>query len=418
MKRTNNFISRGLIGLLTGILFLSVSCDRITYEQEVMAKVAVFKTMAEIRKEFVGTKDGVELQSTGKIYIYKDFLLINEPLKGIHFYNNSNPAKPEKITFLAVEGTSDFAIKDDVLYTDNYADLLLFDLKNIAKPTLMKRVEDVFKTVNTVWGWKPMNGTKVVAGWKDSLVTYKNTREHTPFVKYDTNINYDGNSGGTGQAGSLARFTISKNHLYTVDISDLNWFDISNKNTATYVDKMRLSGLLETIFPYKDNLFIGTTQGMHIISLENPAAPKKISTFAHFRACDPVVVNDKYAFVTLRSGIECGGGSNELQVIDIADLSNPKLKLTQALKSPYGLGLSGNMVYLTEGMNGFRSFAFEEGQQLSLKEVQNLPNMMSYDVIPGPKSMIVIGPKKICQYDYQDKSNIKELGCINITPGS
>ena len=86
---------------------------------------------------------------------------------------------------------------------------------------------------------------------------------------------------------------------------------------------------------------------MQIFDNSNPSEPIHLSTFAHARVCDPVVVNDDYAFVTLRSGDRCSGFVNQLDVVDIKDLENPKLVKSYPMDNPHGLGVAWQyIVYL------------------------------------------------------------------------
>lgn len=54
----------------------------------------------------------------GKIYIYGEYLLVNEINEGIHVFDNSDAAAPEAIGFLDLPGNTDMAIKDGLLYAD------------------------------------------------------------------------------------------------------------------------------------------------------------------------------------------------------------------------------------------------------------------------------------------------------------
>ena len=108
-------------------------------------------------------------------------------------------------------------------------------------------------------------------------------------------------TSSTGKGGSLARFTIVGNYLYLVDYATLEVYDIS----TTYAFKRSsvfVGFSIETIFPYKDKLFVGSRDGMFIYSLADPKKPVKIGAARHLRSCDPVVGNDTLSFVTLRSG--------------------------------------------------------------------------------------------------------------------
>lgn len=63
------------------------------------------------------------VKKPGKIYIYNNFLLVNEVKEGIHVFDNSNPSSPQAISFISLLGNTDMAIKDDILYADHNGDL-------------------------------------------------------------------------------------------------------------------------------------------------------------------------------------------------------------------------------------------------------------------------------------------------------
>lgn len=120
----------------------------------------------------------------------------------------------------------------------------------------------------------------------------------------------------------MARFTIFDKYLYAATQSDLLVFDISTAEKPDSVNKINLGWGIETIFPYKDKLFIGSNTGMYIFDNSNPAKPVRQSIFQHARACDPVVVEGDKAYVTLRQGW-CGQSPNQLDIVNISSLTNP-----------------------------------------------------------------------------------------------
>jgi len=84
-------------------------------------------------------------EQSGKIYVKDQFLLINEPNKGFHIYNNSNPENPQKIKFLKVLGSTDISIKGQVLYINNAVDLIAVTFNaDFNTIEVTKRVRDVF----------------------------------------------------------------------------------------------------------------------------------------------------------------------------------------------------------------------------------------------------------------------------------
>src|SRR5437868_1225697 len=77
----------------------------------------------------------------------------------------------------------------------------------------------------------------------------------------------------TGAGGSTARFTIAGNYLYTVDHSSLKSFFIADPEQPVFKSKTDIGINIETIFPYQDKLFIGSSSSMYIFSLQNAATP-------------------------------------------------------------------------------------------------------------------------------------------------
>ncbi|HYC84179.1 MAG TPA: hypothetical protein VEB86_03110 [Chryseosolibacter sp.] len=68
------------------------------------------------------------LQNPGKIYVYGQYLLVNEKGKGVHVFDNSDPSSPEPKGFIQLLGNSDMAIRNDVLYADHLGSLVSIDL--------------------------------------------------------------------------------------------------------------------------------------------------------------------------------------------------------------------------------------------------------------------------------------------------
>ena len=155
--------------------------------------------------------------------------------------------------------------------------------------------------------------------------------------------------------------------------------------------------------------------GMHIYDASKPSSPKRMAVYEHLTACDPVVVNEDYAFVTLRSGVTCRMSVNELHVLDIEDLYAPRLVKTYPMDNPHGLGLAGDYLYLAEGQHGLKSFNIKNVLRINEHLIEHIKDFASIDIIPGPKSLIVIGPEGVCQFDYSDPEKLKKLSCINVS---
>lgn len=390
------------------VLLFSVSCkDEVVRTETYMTRVPVYMTAGEIRAQVISPQSPVELSSAGKIYIYQNFLIINEPNKGLHIVNNSNPSKPVFINYINIPGNSDMAINDNILYADSYMDLLAFDISNPADIREPKRILDVFK--NTY----PENSYGKITGYKDSLVTVSVTSHSThgrELINTSVWFSSTADSKNYGTGGSTARFTLMNEYLYTVDQNSLKLFNVTSAANPKFINSINLGTGIETIFPYQDKLFIGSTTGMHIYNASNPSNPVKLSTYSHLTSCDPVIVQGKYAYVTLRSGTNCRIGSNLLDVLNIEDPASPKLVSSYPMLNPHGLAISGGTLFICEGVNGLKTFDSSDPLKIGERQFSFLKDLDARDVIAGPASLIVTGKNGIYQYDY---SNPRALGLLS-----
>ncbi|GAB2535495.1 LVIVD repeat-containing protein [Spirosoma aerophilum] len=227
----------------------------------------------------------------------------------------------------------------------------------------------------------------------------------------------DAPSPGSGIGGSTARFTISGNTLYTVSNTALQAYDITTSSVPQKGSKTSLGFGVETIFPYRNNLFIGTQTGMYIYDINQPNAPKSVGLYTHVLSCDPVVVQGNYAYVTTRSGTNCRNQSvsvNNLDIIDISNLAAPKLVRSYPMTNPHGLGVDGNLLFVGEGDYGLR--VLDISDPMNMKELEYFYNTKTYDVIPAKKQLIVTGPEGIYQYSYADITQLKLLSTIPVQP--
>jgi hypothetical protein len=384
--------------LLLFVFALSTGCKKDEYE---MIQIVKMISVQQMRALPVGITQAIPAKKTGKIYIYNDYLFINEPNEGIHIYNNANPGAPVNVGFLKIPGNVDLAIHNNILYADNFIDLLAFDISNMNNIKQVKRVTDVFNQF-----YLP-GAQKYLYIYKDTLVkkqTYKGVIN---------DLAYTSNSS-SGQGGSMARFTLMNDYLYTVGVNNLSLFDVKTASNPTFLKAINLGWGVETIFPYESKLFIGTNRGMHIFSATDPANPVQLSTYNHIFACDPVVVQGKYAFVTLRTGNMCRQATNQLEVVDIEDPTKPKQIAVFPMQNPHGLSVSSNNLFLCEGNYGIKSFNITDKTKIGENILQHLNNIKSFDVIAGPKSLIVTGEDGVYQFNYSDAANLKQLSAIKV----
>jgi hypothetical protein len=216
-------------------------------------------------------------------------------------------------------------------------------------------------------------------------------------------------SGGIG--GSTARFAITGDYLYAVDDRNLSSFDISDPEPVN-VSQKEVGWAIETIFPHKDNLFIGSMSAMYIYSVAQAEFPTQLSVYPHFTACDPVVVEGNFAFVTLRNSERCPQGVNRLEVIDVQNLMNPKKVAFYQMLNPHGLGIDNGNLFVGEGDKGLR--ILDASDPNNVEQIRHISDIKATDVIPFNDVLMITGRDGIVQYDYSDIENLKLLSTIPV----
>jgi hypothetical protein len=214
----------------------------------------------------------------------------------------------------------------------------------------------------------------------------------------------------TGIGGSMARFTLMDNHLYTVSNSELLTFNISNPSDPQFVNKSSIGGGIETIYPFRNKLFIGSSFGMFIYDVSTPGNPVKQGQFTHVRSCDPVVADDTKAWVTLRSGTMCGGDINRLEVVDVSDVMKPVLVKTYNMTNPFGLGKDGNILFICDGKDGVKVYNAADANNLRL--IKKIDGIEAYDVIATNNRALVVAKEGLYQFDYSNVNAIRLLSKI------
>jgi len=525
----------------------------------------VYKSPQELRIP-VSSGDAQPLEDIGKIYVYEDYIFVNELYKGVHVIDNRDPSNPEAIAFIDIPGNVDIAIRNNFLYADSWIDLVVIDINNPTDVTEIKRIEDVFPNTGPsflvmdeleiashfeeidnskgiVVGWEyartfsyptcfpsgtevltangpsaietikkgtevyacdpssggwtlakvdthrayqyegdvitiQMNSIEIhVTGYHPFYVMHGNRLESRPlplgipedeqgmfgsgrwvearhlevgdilrrmdggglsitglssqhektivyhievegehtFGVHETGILVHNKSAGpsssTGKGGSLARFTIVDDYLYTLSGSDMQLFDISNSADPIVWKMIEIGWDIETIFPYEDKLFIGGQRGMYIYDNNDPAHPLQISKFSHVTSCDPVVVKGNYAYVTLRGGTRCRGMVNRLEIIDISNIYYPKLIADYPMDGPYGLGIDRGLLFICDGNAGLK--LFDASDPKALKLVSSFPDFKTLDVILRRDIAIVVGETGLYQYNYRALEKMTLISVIS-----
>ena len=245
-----------MLASLFSIFFYS--CEDTTYK-EYEGYAPVYLSYKDLRASIIEEKN-VDLKNPGKIYYKDNYIFIVEELKGIHVYDNINPASPVKKTFVKLPGVVDISISGYILYADSYVDLVVLDVQNIDNIHEVGRIKDILPYTVPKAGTGndypvgPVDKDKgVVINWELRIIKEKINNNNNPYPVFMLkssfsmeSLNSSGASSGVsgsgvGIGGSMARFGIKDKVLYVVDKNTLKVFDITNK-----ISPIKIKALLTT----------------------------------------------------------------------------------------------------------------------------------------------------------------------------
>ena len=424
--------------LYAGIIAFSGCSDTDTETVTYLVNEPVFMSEKAFRESVTVKPTPQPICNYGKMCFYEGYIYISESEKGIHIVNNTNPSHPQNVGFIELLGNADLAIRNGKLYADAFIDLVWFDISNPSKPKLEGRLEDVFSKYlplpltdneygidyNMCYGESGSKG--VIVGWE--------LKQRTETISYETGRWWGANktdqllyynavaeraslsSGSSGSSvgvnGSMSRFALYKDYLYSVINNYMNIIDLSGSKPEKAAEDIYIGNNVETIFSYKDNMFMGTPIGMMIYSVANPLKPEYVRAVWHVFGCDPVVVENDMAYVTIHSGNTCGQTNNDLIVYDVSDVTDPRHIVTYAMKNPKGLGIDNGTLFLCD--DGLKIFNASDPQTLMANRLAHYSGMDGFDVIPFGNVLMMIADDGLYQYDYSDLSQIKQLSKLPI----
>jgi hypothetical protein len=411
---------RNIFIVLAGTIMLS-SClkDKLTKTYTIYSPV--YKSKQEVLAS-IKISPAQPIAVPGKIYMYGKYIFLNEVNKGVHLIDNTNPANPKSAGYISIPGNLDIAVKGNTLYADMYSDLLAIDITDPVRSRLLNVIPGIFPERS--YGSQFVSDTSLVlVDWlkKDTTIDLEGqtvgAQCRNCFFSNDfAAMSNKSQSNVPGVGGSMARFAIVKDYLYTVGQSDLGVISISNSGSPVKLGKQTLGWDIETIFPFKEKLFIGSSTRMFIFSIADPSKPVQEAIFTHATACDPVIADDNYAYVTLRTGNFCVGNRNVLDVVDVANISSPKRVRTYQMVNPHGLSKDGSLLFICDGKDGIKMYDASSPDNLQL--IFHQKGLESFDAIAWNNTLLVVATDGMHQYDYSDKKTLRHLSSIPINRNS
>lgn len=222
-----------------------------------------------------------------------------------------------------------------------------------------------------------------------------------------------------GQSGSITRFVVHNDYMYVLNLNEVKTFSLSDPDNPQLVNVLSTDYGLETIIIYDETIFIGSTNALYILGIDQPDSPELLSKNERggffLEGCDPVVVKDNFAFSTIKiiSNI-CGtiNAESALIVYDVEDKLNPVFIGQYPLNQPNGLGYKGDyLLVCDEGSQMVEVFDISNPYEVELTDY-SFGVSDPVDIIIKGEQAIISSKKEFRFYDISDLSDIRPLGVI------
>jgi len=218
-------------------------------------------------------------------------------------------------------------------------------------------------------------------------------------------------STATGKSGSISRFAIKDHLMYAIDVNYLRVFDITDGDHPVLVQSTEVDYGLETIFIYENYIYLGAVDGVYVLDINNPTSPHQLQKLEHHISCDPVVVQNNFAYSTQRvSATGCGDHwlESALAVYDVTNPNEAELKKEIIMDEPFGLAVEGNWLYVCD--NGIVVFDITDPSDPIRKELVPVTN--PHDIILNYPYMLVATSTSFELYNYADPLNIHFISTL------
>jgi hypothetical protein len=132
-----------------------------------------------------------------------------------------------------------------------------------------------------------------------------------------------------------------------------------------------------------------------------------------------VIADDDFAYVTLKartSTSPCWGPppmqTNELNVIDVKNISSPVLVKVYNMAGPTGLSKDGNLLFICDGIAGLKVYDATDPANLILRKT--IIGITPQDVIAINGIAMVVAKEGIYQYEYNSSFEVKKISYLPI----
>jgi hypothetical protein len=416
MRKNRGLLPICLTALMANLLLTGCLKDKVTETYTIYTPVYTLK--ANVLAAINGNPAQYIAQA-GQIYLKGSFIYLNDINAGIHIIDNSDPTHPVQTAFLNIPGNQNIAIRGNILYADMYADLLAIDISNPRQARITGAAWNFFTSRTN-----GVDTSYVITSWIKHDTTYRANTPGAPTLYglpmagfYTTNFAAvpaaaSAIAAASGIAGSTATMTLIGDYLYAIpEEHSLGVVNVADSTRPAIVSTMQAGYDLETIYPLQNRLLLGSKEGVYVFSIDNAAQPVQLSEWTHGTACDPVIADQGYAYVTLHKGTSCGGDASELDVLNAQDIAQASLLKTYPMNSPSGLAKDGSILFVCDSPT-VKVFNAADPGNLELLTELNVSN--AYDVIAAGGLLMIVTAGGLYQYSYSDPNHIVLLSSLAI----
>ncbi len=411
------------------LIVIAASCIKSTSSKKFKIYTPQFEAKSTYLQK-IKKQEPKAVTKIGKHILYKNYMLVSSINQdGIHVFDVANPASPQNIGFINIPYNDNITIKNDIMYANSGPDLLVLTIANNMEVSVVNYINKINANYYYYNYYQLSDSSKIVYAFaeRDTVIKseYSNYNAGGSFIedlmgnnKMATfsatgNVsNTTSSGGGASIAGSMAMFVTVADNMYIVNRNSMLTFNLNHIDGITQISKLTLTNNVETIYPFKDKLFIGTTTGMLVYGLAaGTGIPSFISNFLHAQSCDPVVTDGDYAYVTLRSGTICNSTLNQMDIVDVKDITKPKLVKSYTLSNPFGLCKQDKYVYICDNNAGVKIYDVTDPNNATLVKTLNIDN--TRDVFVYNNVAYIGTTESILLYDVTNTSAPKKLSSIN-----
>jgi hypothetical protein len=116
--------SKQMSKLLVPLITLAVIITIFAFTSEPPPQYEPVLMMREDMEAAVQMREPRKMENPGKIWVYNQYIFVIEQYRGIHVLNNTNPENPVSLGFIHVDGCSDVAVNNGLIYANNAVDLI------------------------------------------------------------------------------------------------------------------------------------------------------------------------------------------------------------------------------------------------------------------------------------------------------